>query len=81
MIFAVVRPNTVSTNCLQWMNTSVRCLQEETDRRDVRDHFVKLQLMEDRGLSSCVNPNHQDRHLGLADQRSRGHVVVVSANT
>ena len=43
-------------------------LHVETNRRDGRDHFAKLQLVEDRGLSSCIKANHQDPHLGLANQ-------------
>ena len=34
-------------------------------RRDGSDHFVKLPLIEDLGLSSCFKANHQDLHLVL----------------
>ena len=38
---------------------------------DGRDHFDKFQLIEDRGLTTCIKPNHQDHHLGLASHHPR----------
>ena len=39
VVFAVVRSNTVPTNCLQWTHTSLRGLHVETDRRGCRENF------------------------------------------
>ena len=35
-------------------------------RAEGRDHFAKLQLIEDRGLCDCIKPDHQTPHLGIA---------------
>ena len=40
----------------------------DIDHRDVRVHFAKRQFVQDLSFSSCLTPNPQDRHLGLAKQ-------------
>jgi len=39
-----------------------------TDRRDCRDDFTELQLVQDGGLSGGVQTNHQNSHLLLAPE-------------
>ena len=42
-------------------------LHAETDRPEGRDHYYPmLQLMQGRGLATCLKPDHQAPHLSLA---------------
>mmetsp|Transcript_888 Transcript_888/g.2773 ORF Transcript_888/g.2773 Transcript_888/m.2773 type:complete len:203 (-) Transcript_888:69-677(-) len=43
-------------------------LHVEAYRRDGGHHFAKLQLVEDRRLTRCIEPDHQNAHLRLADE-------------
>ena len=43
-------------------------LHVEADRRNRGDDLAELELVEDGGLSGCVQPHHQDTHLLLANQ-------------
>ena len=46
-------------------------LHAETARPKGREHFPKIQLIEDRGLTTCIQPDHQALHLGLASLITR----------
>mmetsp|Transcript_55855 Transcript_55855/g.150446 ORF Transcript_55855/g.150446 Transcript_55855/m.150446 type:complete len:208 (+) Transcript_55855:106-729(+) len=42
-------------------------LDVEADGRDGRHHLAQLQLVQDRGLTSCVQTDHEDAHLRFSD--------------